>query len=66
MTGGPWRCPRCKTVIDHADYTRAMKGQAFTCRACGVALVIDRKGDQAIQFHVAQDNDRPGFVTIRW
>jgi hypothetical protein len=43
-----WVCPACDSVIHFEDYERARLGNSYTCRTCGVALIIDRKIDKPV------------------
>jgi hypothetical protein len=43
-----WVCPACNSPIHPEDYERARLGNSYTCRTCGVALIIDRKIDKPV------------------
>jgi len=43
-----WRCPACHTIIAYDDFKAAHSGAIFSCRKCGLSLIVDRKTDQPV------------------
>jgi hypothetical protein len=43
-----WHCPACQAIIAYDDYDTAVSGKVFSCRKCGLALMVDRKMDQPV------------------